>query len=180
MSRGVQFLGFAQIAIAMTIVGSSVVVGKVLVTHLPIFLILGLRFGIACMILIPLAMRADDSLSSLRIRDVALLIGQALSGVVVFGLLMLVALKYTNVASAGIITGTLPIMTGLLATMVLSEKMTMRKTSAMLLSTLSVAAVVGFSYGGPSTASSSIIGDMIALVAVFGEAVFAILSKMTR
>ncbi len=50
---------YVEMTLAMAIVGSSVVVGKVITAGFPVFLALGLRFGISSLIMAPLVLKCS-------------------------------------------------------------------------------------------------------------------------
>jgi drug/metabolite transporter (DMT)-like permease len=61
---------FVELSGAMIIVGSSVVVGKLIVASFPVFLASGLRFAIASVILLALLMKMEKRLPTLNKKDI--------------------------------------------------------------------------------------------------------------
>src|SRR5262249_56344495 len=92
----------------MALVGSSVVVGKLLVAHLPVFLISGIRFAIASLILVPLALLAARGVPAIGARDLGVMALQSVSGMFAFNALLLAGLALTSAAEGGIVTSTTP------------------------------------------------------------------------
>lgn len=62
-------LAYTKIALAMAIVGSSVVFGKLIISSFPIFLASELRFMIASIILVPLLWREEKRFPSIKLTD---------------------------------------------------------------------------------------------------------------
>jgi drug/metabolite transporter (DMT)-like permease len=96
----------------MAIVGSSVVVGKLMVAKLPIFLIGGLRFALASLILVPLVLVRERGMPALSGRDVGVLLVQAFTGIFAFNVLLLYGLTLTSATESGIVTSTTPAVHG--------------------------------------------------------------------
>jgi len=75
-----QLLPIVKILLAMTIVGSSVVAGKLVVQSFPVFLANELRFLVASVVLVPLWIKVEGVLV-LSKKDYLYVFLQALSGV---------------------------------------------------------------------------------------------------
>ncbi|MEY7851610.1 DMT family transporter [Natrarchaeobius sp. A-rgal3] len=166
------------LASSMAIAGSSVVVAKIIVADLPIFLANELRFGIAAAILVPAYVLTNGGISRVSRRDSAILVGQALTGVFAFNVLLFYGVQFTSAIEAGIITSTAPALVAVLAIVFLNDRPTKATIAGTLLAILGVVALEVF--GG--TASSShgpnpLLGNALILGAVFGEALFTILGK---
>src|SRR5438034_8520964 len=122
----------------MALVGSSVVVGKLLVAHLPVFLISGIRFAIASLILVPLALLAARGVPAIGARDLGVMALQAASGMFAFNALLLAGLALTSAAEGGIVTSTTPAVAAALAAVVLGERWTGRRSAAIGLAVLGI------------------------------------------
>jgi drug/metabolite transporter (DMT)-like permease len=171
---------YIDLSMAMAIVGSSVVVGKLMVASFPVFLASGLRFAIGSAILLPLAMRRGGVLSSATPKDRLFLFLQAFTGVFLFTVLLLYGLKLTGAASAGIITSTTPAVVGLISFVFLREHLSLNKGAGIALTVLGIAAVnmVGIEPGADGGAVS-LLGNLLVFGAVIGEALFTIFRKVT-
>lgn len=108
----------------MAIVGSSVVVGKLALERFPVFLLSGLRFTVAALILVPLVLAAERGAPRLARRDLAVLVLQAFTGIFGFNVLLLYGLTLTSAAESGIVTSTTPAVAGGLAVLLLRERLT--------------------------------------------------------
>lgn len=169
-------LAYSKIALAMAIVGSSVVAGKLIISSFPVFLASELRFVIATIILIPILLIREKRFPSIQPRDFLSLFFQALAGVFLFNVFMLYGLKFTTAAKAGIITSTLPAVVGLVSYLFLKEKLSAKKILGMILAVLGVLSinVVGGESGNPL---DSLFGNLLIFGAVVGETLFITLGK---
>lgn len=161
----------------MIIVGSSVVAGKLVVQSFPIFLASELRFLVAIIILVPLLIKVEG-IPSIHKKDFIFLFLQALSGVFLFNIFMLYGLTKTTAIEGGIITSTIPAVTGVLSFFILKEKLTANVMIGILLAVLGM--VIINVYGVLSNignSSSSLFGNFLIFGAVISEALFIIFGK---
>lgn len=75
---------YFSLALAMAIVGSSVVVGKLMVETIPVFLSSGIRFFIAAAVLMILLFWIEKGFPALSKKDVFVLLMQSFTGVFLF------------------------------------------------------------------------------------------------
>jgi drug/metabolite transporter (DMT)-like permease len=170
---------YGELTLAMSIVGSSVVVGKLLVGRFPVFWLAGMRFMIASLALVPLLLWHCRGLPRLPRRDWLCLVGQAFTGVFLFSVLLLYGLKATSAAESGIITSTSPAILGLLSFLLLRERPTRYKVAGIALSFGGILVLNVMGSGGSSAASSGEWrGNLLVLGAVVGEALFTVFRKL--
>lgn len=155
------------------IVGSSVIVGKLIISSFPVFLASELRFIVASIILIPLLILKEKKVK-LHSKDLFLLFLQALTGVFLFNVFMLYGLKYTTAIEAGIITSTLPAIVGIVSYLFLKERLTIRRTIGIL---FAVFGLILINIIGGKPDSISLFGNLMIMGAVVGEALFIIIGK---
>jgi len=173
---------YAALGLAMAIVGSSVVVGKIVTLEMPVFLASTLRFGLAAAVLVPLLWRAEHGLPRLALRSWVLLGVQALCGGFLFTVFTLYGLRTASAASAAVITSTAPAWIGLLAWALLRE----RPSPATWLSLVcAVAGIAALNLPEPNAAAASTDhgqawGSLLLLAAVVFEAFFLLLRKFIR
>jgi drug/metabolite transporter (DMT)-like permease len=169
-----RFVGYLMLLAAMVLLGASFVAAEVMVAAVPKFLALGLRFGMASIVLLPVMLLQLPRLD----RGTLGLIGlQALAGPVLFNVLLFHSLERTSAGSFGIIYSTLPIATAALSWLLLRERLTMRHGMAIV---LAVAGAALLSLGGPSSGTAihaTIIGNLMAVAAVLSSGLFAVLGK---
>ncbi|WP_437564266.1 DMT family transporter [Sorangium sp. So ce542] len=173
---------FLDLTLAMALVGSSVVAGKIITREFPVFLASGLRFGLAMPLLILLLLAREKRLPALVWRDYRVLFLQALTGVFLFSLFLLYGLRYTTSSESGIITSTTPGVTALLAALILGERLNRWKWAGVGLCVAGIAALQ-LGSGGEGGAegargSAHLFGTALILGAVVCEGLFTILGKV--
>lgn len=172
---------YFELSLAMFIVGSSVVVGKLLVDNIPVFLISGLRFAISSLILFPILIKYEGlTFLTINKKDWLILGLQSFTGVFLFNILLLNGLKYTNAIESGIILGTTPAIIALISLLFLKEKMSLYKWLGILLSVIGIIIINVF--GSNVTLgdkSFSFWGNLLILGAVVCEALFTIFRKVS-
>jgi drug/metabolite transporter (DMT)-like permease len=162
----------------MVIVGSSVVVGKIIIVDFPVFLASGLRFAIASLILVPLLLRQSRGIPSLSIKDWMILFLQALTGVFLFNIFLLYGLKFTTAMAGGIITSTTPAIVGIIAFFVLKERFSWYKSAGIALAVVGILAVNLGTSSDAEHGSNPALGNFMIFLAAIGEALFTIFRKV--
>lgn len=170
-------LARVHLALAMLLAGSSVVLSKIVASSLPIFLANTLILLPACLVLFVLTRWREGPL---RVPAGAWrpLFLQALCGIVLFRLFLFYGVPLTSAASAGILTSTVPAVTALLAWLVLRERPGLRGILGVVLTVLGVLVLTlpgSVSGAGPHP----FWGSALVLGAVFGEALWNVLSKLS-
>jgi drug/metabolite transporter (DMT)-like permease len=176
---GKKLMAYLELSSAMIIVGSTVVVGKVITSSFPVFLASGLRFAISSMILLPMLLKVNAGFPALRRKDVSILFLQSFAGNFLFSIFLLYGLRLTSAAESGIIIGTTSVVIGLISFLFLREKMAWNSSAGVVLATFGV--VVINVLGGSlhvEQGSKPILGNLLVLGAVIGEALWTILGKV--
>lgn len=162
----------------MIIVGSSVVFGKIITHSFPVFLASGLRFAIAALFLVPIVKIRGEKLLGLSKRDFFNLLFMAFSGQVVFTFLVLLGLRYTSAVEAGIITSTSPAWMAVVTWLFFREKPGMVQAAAIFMVVAGIIIVNGvFSLSGVGSDGNHILGNLLMVGAVVGEAFFLLMRK---
>lgn len=164
-----------DLAAAMVIVGSSVVAGKLALAEMPLYCSQALRFLLACLVLVPLLIAREGGLPRLSLRDWGVVGGLALTGSLLFNILLLSGLRLTSAAAAGIIASTTPAWMALIAVAFLGERLGFRSWAGVGLAVAGVALLnlVGAASGG----EQSLLGNLYALGAVMAESLFLLLRR---
>lgn len=168
------------LVLAMVIVGSSVVAGKVMTAKLPVFLASLMRFAIALVLLLPILFIKEGGFPRLSRRSWGILAGQSLCGSFLFTVFLLYGLKYTSSADVGIITATTPACMGLLALIILRDRPTIRSGAGILFSVAGVAIINTIDSGVTQTSLTNLTGNLLVLAAVVFEALFLLIPKSVR
>ncbi len=168
-------VAYIKISLAMAIVGSSVVAGKLILSSFPIFLASEFRFIIATLILIPLLLWQEKRIPVIKPKVLFILFLQALTGVFLFNIFMLYGLKFTTAIEAGVITSTLPAVIGVISFLFLKERLTVKKITGIIFAVIGVL-LMNMISGGTSSVNS-LLGNSLILGAVLTEALFITLGK---
>lgn len=174
------YIPYFHLAMAMLIVGSSVVAGKMMIMELPVFLASGLRFALAVACLTPIMYFREGGFPRLRRRSVLILLAQAMLGSVLFTVFLLYGLKWTTPSSAGVLTSTTPAWMALLAWAVFRESLTPRMAVGVGLALLGVLAINimgGDGDSGSRAGGNVLLGNGLVLAAVLCESLFLVLRK---
>ncbi len=169
-------LAYAELAAAMAFVGSSVIAGKVVTETFPLPLAISLRFGLASMILLPILLGREGvpRLDQADLRSLGL---QTLTGVIGFNLFLLFGLRYTTAAESGIVVGTTPAVIGLIAFIVLRERLSGPRLAGIVLAAAGVAAI-SLAGGDSERGPNPLLGNALIFGTVICEAIFSILGKV--
>ncbi|MFN9209856.1 MAG: DMT family transporter [Betaproteobacteria bacterium] len=168
---------YLALAASMTLVGSYVALSKPLVAALPVFLLAGLRFGIAAVAMLPWTRRTPGE-PPLSRREHGQLFLMSFFGNFLFSICMLSGIALTTATAAGVILATLPAAVALLARVVLGERFTPRVAWAVALAVGGIAALQFVRADATETSrAQTLLGNLLLLGAVFCEATYVILSK---
>lgn len=173
-----KFTAYLQLALAMVLVGGSVVTGKLVIASFPVFLASELRFMLGCLILTPLLLKTEG-FKSIGKKDGLVLFLQALTGVFLFSILLLYGLKFTSAVAGGIIASTTPALIGLISVLFLKERLTLNVGTGIAFSLIGIL-IINLLESSTNTTSGSapLLGNLLILGAVIGEALFVIFPKV--
>ena len=159
----------------MMIVGAYVGFSKLLVAVFPVLLLAWLRFGIAAVAMSTWLKRSANE-APLDARTRSLLFLESFIGNFLFSICMLFGMQNATAISAGIIMAGIPAAVALLSWLLLNERLTMRMIVAIALGAAGVS-VLALSRGGQAEASTSILGTLLLVGAVFCEACYVVIGK---
>lgn len=169
--------GYLYLALAMVLVGSTVAASKIIAAGLPPFTATALRFAAAVPLFLLIMRMTRTRWPALARRDWALLLLQAAAGSVGYTTLLISGLRYTSAADAGVIIGTLPVMSALIAIVLLGERPGRAVLGAIALAT---AGVLAIAFQPGSDAAHPLLGNLLVLGAVVCEGLFILLNKRLR
>ncbi len=173
------YIGYFQLAAAMSLAGASVVVGK-LISHLPIFFAQTISMMFALLFIVPLSIAKEGKprLRSISKSDYFYMLLQGIFGVLLFRIFMMISLKYTSASSTGIVLSTTPAVLALFSVIFLKEKVMTKTIIAVII------CFVGMSFLNVDFADLSlkwdfrlVIGSLFAFFSVCSEAMFTIFRK---
>ena len=166
-----------SLLLVMLVWGSTFVVTKSTLDEVPPFLLALLRFGIASAILVPLAIAAGHRLPRPVPWPSLALLG--LTGVTLYFVGFNLSLDYTTASDGALIQGSNPAMTGVLAAIVLRERLTLPRILGLAGSLLGVALVV-LAGAGNDNAPNRLLGDLVMLGAVVAWTTYTVVGKRLR
>ncbi|KVU14343.1 hypothetical protein WK57_31385 [Burkholderia ubonensis] len=171
-----RLIGYLYLAAAMTGVGSTVIASRLAAGGLPPFTATALRFLIATPLLFALMRAQRLRWPRLSRRDAGLLVVQAAAGGVGYTVLLICGTRLSSPLDTGVMLGTLPAMSTLIAAVLLRERQTPRDWAAAALATAGVL-LVTFTPGHAAPSMRALAGDALVLAAVACEAVFILLNR---
>jgi drug/metabolite transporter (DMT)-like permease len=173
--------GYLFCALAMIGVGSTVVVSKSIATGLPPVSATALRFAIAFPLFVLLIRWRGVRWPRLDLHDTLLVVAQAGAGSVGYTVLLISGMKLASAADAGVIAGTLPAVSAVVAMLVLGERPAPSLVGAIALATLGVlVCTVRFDDFAVSHAVNSLAGNALVFAAIVCEALFILLNRKLR
>ena len=175
MSKRIE--GCLYLALAMVLVGSTVTASKIIAAGLPPFTATALRFAMALPMFLIAMLMTGARWPVLSRGGWGLLFVQAAAGSVGYTTLLISGLRHTSAADAGVIIGTLPVVSALIAIVLLGERPGRAVLGAIALATAGVLAIA-LQPGGDAT--RPLLGNLLVMGAVLCEGLFILLNKRLR
>lgn len=172
-----KFQGYLFLSLAMILVGSTVIASKIIAAGLAPFTATALRFAIAFPLFLLLMRLTKTPWPKLGWRDWLILIAQAGAGSVGYTTLLIAGLSLTSATDAGVVIGTLPIVSAAIAILLLGERPDRRMLAAIVLAAAGVLTIV-FKPG--EGAAHSPFGIALIFGAVICEGLFILINKRVR
>lgn len=172
-----KLLGYLYLALAMTTVGSTVIASKIIASGLPPFTATALRFAIALPFFLALMRFTATAWPKAGRRDWALLLLQAGAGSVGYTTLLIFGLNYSSAANAGVIIGSLPVISATIAIVLLGERPQLFMLMAIALAAMGVLSIT---LQPGNDGGRSLIGNALVFAAVICEGLFILLNKRLR
>ncbi len=183
MNKKFSLSAFILLILAEVMVGINIVGSKYLIAFTPLLFLLTMRFLLAAFFLLPLHLMSPFGrigffhlCRNLNKRDWVLLVTQALCAGILFNLLMVFGLRYTEANAAGIISSTLPGLIVIGCWLFLKEKLTLKKLACVGLSVLGL--IVISVHPGSNHSGGFKIGNLLVFLALIPEAAYYVLTKL--
>ncbi len=164
---------YLLLATSMSLVGSYVGLSKLLVAAFPIFLLAGLRFGFAAVLMLPWLRKPADE-APLDARSRGLLFLESFLGNFLFSICMLFGLRHSSAVVAGVIMAGIPAAVALLSRVFLREQLSPRTLAGIACAVGGIALVATDKHGGAET---SALGALLLIAAVLCEASYVVIGK---
>jgi drug/metabolite transporter (DMT)-like permease len=176
MNERSEIRGLIEVLCAMSIAGSTVVVGKLLSVRIPVFLAMELSLVAALIAILPAQIIHRAELRLLKGRELAYMFLQAFFGIVLFRSLTLYGLRLTSAISAGVITSAAPAVMAVLAAAALRERIGPAGVAGVLLSVAGLLLVNLWGRSG-GTGPGYLAGNLLVLGAMLCEALLTVFRK---
>lgn len=176
MSR---FEALLSLTFASIIVGSTLLISRIISTGQSIYCLQLLSMFIASVILFALIgkEKIKEELKSATRGDYIIFFLQTLTGVVLFRVFVVYGVSLTKAIDAGVIMSLTPIMTVVLSVIFLKEKLGKRELIALPCAFVGVLIINLNSINDSTAGNMRLLGNLMILLAVFGESAFVIFSK---
>ena len=168
---------YLKLTVVTLMWGGTFVAARFIVREVPPFTAAFLRFAIAAAVLV-VVMRATEKPSvKIGLNQWLLLASLGLTGIFIYNALFFTGLKYTTAGNGSLVIATNPVLTAIVAAIILHEKVTYRQLVGILVSFSGVALVV--SRGVPAALLSHDFnwGDLIMMGAPLAWAFYSVLGK---
>lgn len=171
--RAVPWRAYALLAASTCLVGSYVGLSKLLVAAFPVFLLAGLRFGIAAVLMLPWLKKPAHE-APLDAHSRRLLFLESFLGNFLFSICMLFGLRQSSAVVAGVIMAGIPAAVALLSWAFLREHLNGRTLAGIACAVGGIALVATGRQGGADTTP---LGALLLIAAVFCEACYVVIGK---
>jgi drug/metabolite transporter (DMT)-like permease len=169
-------LAVCSLLVVMLVWGTAPAITKVALSELPPFRLALLRFVVALILLLPLAQSRGGLALLPRPLPLGILVLMGLSGVTLYFVGANLGLVYTSAADVSLILGSTPAVTAVLAVFLLHEAIDRRRAFGIAVSIVGIGLIV--LVGRPTVAApNSLLGNLLALLAVLAWAVYTVLAK---
>lgn len=163
---------------AFSLAGTSVVTGYLLSAKLSGFSITAISMAILLVGLFPFyAARTLRTIRALTRREWSLLFFQAVFGIVLFRLFLLFGITLTSTAEAGILTGTTPAITSVLAYFILKERLSGLTAVGIVGAVAGILLLQGNSLLSVQFSGRHLLGNALILCAAASESTFNIIAR---
>ncbi|MDR3370998.1 DMT family transporter [Rhodoferax sp.] len=163
-------------SLAMVLVGSTVVVSKIIGQDIEPFLATAMRHALALPVFLLLMRGTRARFARVSLHDAVLLLVQAAAGSVGYSVLLIQGVQLSGAADASVIAGTLPAMSALFAMVALGERPGARMLLSMALATVGVV-MVSLSPDAVAQSSTRLKGIGLVLGAIACESGFILANK---
>ena len=173
------YLAYLQLTLGMFFAGSTVAVGKYIV-DVPIFISQTISLVFAIGVLLPMAHLKEGNIKKFRPnkQDVLLMFFQAVTGLFLFRIFILLGLRYTSGIASGIMMSTTPVVLALFGCVFLKERFYKGTIMSIMMCMGGMILINTSKLTAASQAMmTSLIGNGLILLAVIGEVLFTIFRK---
>jgi drug/metabolite transporter (DMT)-like permease len=169
-------VALVSVILLMIVWGSTFAVTKATVREIPPLTLAALRFAIAAVVLVPVAVARGGLASLPRPRPLGPLFWMGLTGIALYHIAFNIALEHGSAFQGALIYALVPASVAIVATLFLNERLSRRRIAGIVVSIAGVALVVS---GGEASAHSSrpLLGALWMLIAVVTWAAYTAFAK---
>ena len=169
---------YGELVLVALIWGTGSVAIKIAVEGFPPLTAAGLRLALASALYAPLLWLNRRTAQPPRAADLPLLLWLAFTGYVLFNVLYFLALRRTTATHAVLVWGAQPIVTAVLAALLLHEQVPRRAVVGVVVSTAGVGLIVASSLSAATAHGADLLGDLM-LVSLMVSWVFYTIASRT-
>ena len=174
-----RFQGIAYLIGAFSLAGTSVIAARFVSSSLGTFTITAISLFFTMLALLPLCVEnLGKTIRQMVMRDWILLLFQAMFGIFLFRMFLLLGLMHTSSGEAGILTGATPAVTALLARFVLKEPVYKKSLFGIFSTVAGILLLQGLLLPGSGFMVEHLIGNLLVLCAAVCESLFNIISRV--
>ncbi len=174
-----QWKGPFYLFCAFTLAGTSVLSAQYVSVKMGTFTITAVSLFFALLFLLPFCRgRSSASLRMMSRKDMVYLTVQALFGMFLFRMFLIIGLTLTSAGEAGILVGATPAITAILARTALKESWGGKKVFGILCTVIGVLFIQGLLMPENHFSMEHFTGNMLILCAAACESIFNILSRL--
>lgn len=163
---------------AFSLAGTSVITGSVLTEKLNNFTITAISLGIALLCFLPFyGGKVFQTIRILTKKDWFMIICQAVFGIFLFRVFLLLGVGLTSTIEAGILTGTTPAITSVLAFLILKEKLSRTTVLGVCCTVIGIILLQGINIFSAMFSVQHSLGNMLILCSAASESIFNIISR---
>lgn len=167
---------FSMVMCALFWAGAFVA-GKIGVNEFPPFSLAFFRFLFSTIIVFPMMIRHEDKNWKLKKSDLPVLLVLGIVGMFGYHVLFFTALKYTTAINSSMIAATNPMLTSILASLLIKERLGIKRIGTILIAFSGVVLTITNGQIEVIKDISFNIGDIIMLFAVICWVVYSVISK---
>lgn len=156
--------------------GGGVIASKLVAMGFPAFTAAGIRTGIASLVFLPLIFYSDRSFPKLSRSDLLKFLGLGACGYTAYTSLYFWGMRFTTASHGALMNGMVPIVTAILAALLIGERLGPVKTGGVIITTAGGALIVFTSASGLG-GDATVLGDMIMLGAAASWSLYTIYTK---
>ncbi|MGI2296368.1 DMT family transporter [Paenibacillus sp. GXUN7292] len=173
--------GKIYLLLAFSLAGTSVITGYILSETLGSFTVTFVSLGIMLLCLAPFyGAETVKTIRLLKNGDWKMLILQAIFGIFLFRIFLLSGVSLTSTVEAGILTGTAPAITAVLAYLVLREMPSGWTAAGIACTVMGIVLLAGVNIYSAAFSAEHLGGNVLILCAMASESTFNIISRRHR